>query len=690
MDGNELIQAIGKIYFENEENFNLDHLTNKLPANLTSDYLLEYKESLEKLLSAVTKKVSELILSHQPAYVDELKRIADLQESITHSIRACTQGRACLRFIKDGTAKNGTTIVEHYRKRESLAKLLNSMTAISELRALVFDIRALIDSQDFPKAIQMCKDGKTLLASFQQYKCVEELGSKLVDTVEFIGEQVDTVMSKMCLSYDPDTYEKLQTTYVLMDRSEIAIDQLLMHFCSAINSQAHNIVIKHLNPTETELKKDFFEMCKLLTSEQFMLSLIEVCATYRLIMMNYKKILKWHENQEVKIDGQKLIGGTNRLWYDMKRKLCILISSHDFSGYTFDDFIKILNVVDSLMKLGNEFCGGELLSNDLLDCINTQALNFFKSYHKSSVDELKMFLDSELWEMVPVKVDFKLVQLKEFSFLRSISDNEPTDTPGSFFSYEEALPLDKISLSTDSDDDLEKDFVEEDDVLSSDEEQSNEHVNKPENITSSPSHGSNLTKTSGPVLTNSSLNVLRLFGRYIQMMSVLEPISYEILISIYNLLDHYTVAVYKKFGPDSGDKKEDDKNISPKLRIVIRSIRENLIGSQSVIDDQASQSKPGETNLTVQQGVPNVTSLITNDLKTAGKSKSGDKIDPKKAVAIESLIFLVNQLWNLQKYLESLIPAELRPQLKEQFSQSQSIVPDFLKARAEVGSSSYS
>lgn len=835
MDADEFIQSIDKIYFEDEKNFNLDHLVDKLPDNLTSEYLLEYKGKLEKLLTVVTRKVSELILSHQPTYVDELQRIANLQKSITESIRVCTQGRSYLRFIKDGTAKNGSVIVEHYKRRESLAKLLDSLTAISDLRKSVFEIRTLIDSQeDFPKAIQMCKDGKALLASFQQFKCVNELGLKLNDTIELIGEQVDTVLSNMCLSFCPNVYAKLQASYVLLDRSEIAVDQLLMHFCSAINSQAHNIVINHLiqeltpntcdeqqqqKPAKEEnraqeqmtshikLKKDFQELCKMLSPEKYLNCLLEVCTTFWLIMLNYKRILKWHNVgiteksheylDEVNTDSdggnngsqqnnreefkrlyveQKLIGGLSRVWYDMKRKLSLLILNHDFSNYRFDEFIKILGIIDLVVRIGNEFCAAPS-SEDLVGCINSQALNFFNAYHKSSMDELKMFLENELWQKVPVKNDFKLVQLKEFSFLRLSNQIQPTksityqisnrynyssdtlfftqdiidncdargnethitktpdsmsDLPPSVIPFEqvlqasrdttedlfksdtsvpyfdreeEPLPLDKISLSTDSDDDIEselnKDFVEEDEFVSSEEEQpmnKNEIPLVPGVKQDSASIEPNssetrylLTKNSGPVLTNSSLNVLRLFGRYIQMMTVLEPISYEILMRIYNLMDHYTMTVYKNFGPDN-DKKSDDKNISPKLKVVIRSIRESLIGGgQSVVEETSASSSDSPTkssvsSLSVQQGVPNITSIINHDL-TSGQPKSNEPIDSKKAVAVESLIFLVNQLWNLQEYLETLIPSQMRPQLREQFSQSQSIVPDFLKARSELRSS---
>lgn len=836
MDGDSLILNLDQLYFEDEGSFNLKHLTDKLPADLTSENLLEYKGNLEKVLSVVSRKVSELILSHQPTYVDELQRIANLQKSITDSIRVCTQGRSCLRFIREGAAKNGSTIVEHYKERQTLARTLESLTSINVLRKSISEIRGLIDSQeDFPKAIQMCKDGISMLTSFERYKCVNELGSKLNDTIELIGEQVDTVLSSMCLSYNPTTYSKLQEAYRLMDRREIAVDQLLMHFCSAINSQAHNIVIKYLTQAKKSsvtgldpdiqvsnqsFKRDFQELCKMLASTQYLDCLLDLCTIFWSIMLNYKRILKWHQvpdrreiytekvdprsefqHEEQTVDKeaqkgfedfkkeyveQKLISGLSRVWYDMKRKLSQVILSHDFSGYRFDEFIKFLSIVELVIRIGNEFCEGQI-SEDLCDCVNVQALNFFDAYHKSSMDELKMFLENELWEVVPVKADFKLVQLREFSFLRSSSPLQPSikltsyqisrhdfrgeerffdeevlsydashirssinnqvlddsevkecrvmpfekvllsnkdnnedlfasDLSSSYVNQEEgeaehreeeeqAVKLDRISLSTDSDEDLcselNKDYVEEEEFVSSDEdiekakptfhssdrqlvqrttESYQPQLSSPRN--SGQGSRYSLIRKSGPVLTNSSLNVLRLFGRYIQIMTVLEPISYEILMKIYSILDYYIMIVYRKFGPDS-DKKPDNKNVSPKLKFVIRSIRESLIGGNQM----ESATKLSDTDkFQVQQGPPNISNLISSDFSPTSQRQL-EPIEPRKAVAVESLIYLVNQLWNLQEYLESLIPADKRPQLREQFSQANSIVPDFLKARAEIDSS---
>lgn len=674
-----LLQDIDPIYYNDEDPLN--HLASQLPDELTSNYLLNEKEKLENSLNLVSKKVSGLILSHQPAYVDELKRISDLQISLNESIRSCSEGRTCLSTIL-GQSKNGVIILENYKKRETLITLLTALTTVDNLRKSIFEIRQLIDQQeDFHKAIKLCRDGINLLSSYHQYNCINELRTKL---------------------------------------------------------------------------------------------------------------------------------------------------------------------------------------NELLDCIHTQAREFFNAYHKQSLDELKMFLENEVWELIPVKSDFKLVQLKEFHFLRSSSspsfkisslhnptnehangnpinqvqffgddvmdngdmnlfetftkdssvisqnnidsfnslrrDDDPTvssetndDRRGSFLQTHAPILLDKISLSSESDDELNselnRDFVDEGDSMVTDEDEEDIRINvksdanfdkhlanfskttianprnksyshestKPNQTavtgtgTSTTTSSSNtyvgrynLTRSSGPMLTNSSLNLMRLFGRYIQIMIVLEPISYDILIKIYSLLEYYIMVVYKKFGPDANvvtSAKEqtmrnsnsnntsnsqnnidhnatsnDDKTLSPKLRQLMRSIRASLIGTSrrpadmNILDvdcdlmesTQATLNFPPSNNYQ-QQGPSNISNIITEQFlqqteqgeNTASPKTSSDQhkqqgplIDRRKAVALESLVYLVNQLWNLQEYLESLIPADMRPRLREQFLQSNSLIPDFLRARAELGKTS--
>ncbi len=50
-----------------------------------------------------------------------------------------------------------------------------------------------------------------------------------------------------------------------------------------------------------------------------------------------------------------------------------------------------------LIQIGEEFCGSA--SEGLQDSIRKQSLNYFHNYHRSKMDELRMFLENEGWEL---------------------------------------------------------------------------------------------------------------------------------------------------------------------------------------------------------------------------------------------------------------------------------------------------
>jgi len=64
----------------------------------------------------------------------------------------------------------------------------------------------------------------------------------------------------------------------------------------------------------------------------------------------------------------------------------------------------------SLIQIGEEFCGGK--SDILDDSIRKQSVNYFRSYHRVRMDELRMFLENEGWEICPVKPGFTILMLQ--------------------------------------------------------------------------------------------------------------------------------------------------------------------------------------------------------------------------------------------------------------------------------------
>lgn len=62
-----------------------------------------------------------------------------------------------------------------------------------------------------------------------------------------------------------------------------------------------------------------------------------------------------------------------------------------------------------MIEIGEEFCGSK--SEALQDSLKQQSLNYFKTHHQSRLDELRMFLEHEAWELCPVKSNFNILQL---------------------------------------------------------------------------------------------------------------------------------------------------------------------------------------------------------------------------------------------------------------------------------------
>jgi len=73
------------------------------------------------------------------------------------------------------------------------------------------------------------------------------------------------------------------------------------------------------------------------------------------------------------------------------------------------------------MEIGEELCGFK--SKDLQESIKKQSLSYFSHHHTSRLDELRIFLENDGWELCPVKSNFVATQLLEFRSLKPSLNN---------------------------------------------------------------------------------------------------------------------------------------------------------------------------------------------------------------------------------------------------------------------------
>lgn len=160
------------------------------------------------------------------------------------------------------------------------------------------------------------------------------------------------------------------------------------------------------------------------------------------------------------------------------------------------------------------------------------------------------------------------------------------------------------------------------------------------------------------IVTNTTLTILRLIGKYIQMMRLLQPIAFDVMICLSHLFDYYLYSVFTFFGTRG----ELEQNLSRRLRGSLKRIQDTLI-----LNPDAPQEE-----LTDQDKVPSPSLSPVVDISSS-ESIYGL---PVRVVAVESLAFLATQLEALHVHIEPLIPQQRRTFLQQFYTGTVKITPE--------------
>uniref|UniRef100_A0A4W5JKM8 VPS50 subunit of EARP/GARPII complex n=1 Tax=Hucho hucho TaxID=62062 RepID=A0A4W5JKM8_9TELE len=710
----EIINSIQEVYYSNDSFDMVQHELEKLPPELNLQELEEYRDKLKRQQAA------------------ELERVTSLQTNLQLAAVICTNARRQLSISKEDFTEASLGLLANQRRRHLLTGLLKSLRTIKTL----VTVQVTILMSDLPVL------GLSLsVLTFKHYSCISELNSKLQDTLEQIEEQLDVALSKTCKHFDVSHYTRVQLAYTLLEKTQTAMDQLHMHFTQAIHNTVFQVVLGYVElcagNADTKFQKmQYKDLCTHITQDSYVPCLSDLCKALWEVMLSYHRTMQWHEEQdkekyssvssgvrvadteEAVVDHsyvkKKLEHGLTRIWQEVQLKVKAYLLGTDMSNFKYDDFIVVLDVISRLMQVGDEFCGSK--SELLQESIKRQSVNYFKNYHRTRLEELRMFLENETWELCPVKSNFNIAQLHEFKFMgqsRSPSvspsrqvlssqdqvlssqdqevlslfqhfsqegnpferhiDNKDEETEDVLASNGyESDELEKCvyqDYDSDSDvpDELKQDYVDEqtgDVPLKS---ASRETLRSRKKSDYSINKGSN-----APILTNTTLNVIRLVGKYIQMMNILKPIAFDVIHCVSQLFDYYLYAVYTFFGRNDMYESSGPGLISSRLRTTLNRIQESLIQMSLGEGGSSIHGGPGEER---KEKVPSpyLSQLV---VLTTSETLYGLA---QRVVATESLVFLAEQFEFLQSHLDTMMPAAKKPFLQQFYSQTVSTASELRK-----------
>uniref|UniRef100_A0A8C2TBZ9 VPS50 subunit of EARP/GARPII complex n=1 Tax=Coturnix japonica TaxID=93934 RepID=A0A8C2TBZ9_COTJA len=511
----EIINSIEEVYFSNDTFDIVKYELERLPPVLSLQELEEHRDKLKQQQAAVSKKVADLILEKQPAYVQELERVTSLQNGLQLAAVICTDGRRHLNIAKEGFTQTSLGLLANQRKRQLLIGLLKSLRTIKTLQRTDVRLSEMLEEEDYPGAIQLCLECQKAASTFKHYSCISELNSKLQDTLEQIEEQLDVALSKICKNFDINHYTKVQQAYRLLGKTQTAMDQLHMHFTQAIHNTVFQVVLGYVElcagNTDTKFQKlQYKDLCTHITSDSYIPCLADLCKALWEVMLSYYRTMQWHEN-------------------------------HDQDE-------------------------AATVSSDGSSVVGTEENKTLKSKKKSDYS---------------------------------------------------------------------------------------------------------LNKGNAPILTNTTLNVVRLVGKYMQMMNILKPIAFDVIHFMSQLFDYYLYAVYTFFGRNDTFELTGLGLSSSRLRTTLNRIQESLIDLEVSADPTGTLTAAEERKEKVPS--PHLSHLV---VLTSGNSLYGLA---ERVVATESLVFLAEQFECLQPHLDAVMPAAKKPFLQQFYSQTVSTANELRK-----------
>lgn len=667
----EMLDSVEAIYFA--ENINMEeYQLKRLTENNKEKFDIEEIESSIAILKqqhrVISKKVLQLILEKKNDCNKEFQGINETEAVLQETVWSIKKTRSYLNFAKKHLTTSSLEILAAYRKRQTSISLLEILKFLNELKQTNEKIENLLKDGSYSEAISLLLQNKNRSEKYSELKCTELFKQKLQDTLDSVEIALDNALNGITIKYDEKLYSELINGYKSLAKAHLAMDQLHMNFISAIHASAFNVLKQNLDQSSTNDQKLLFEqMCENLNLEQLTNCITELSKSFWRILINYYQVKMWHQNYKLykknEIDNnnafndeyfqEKLKKGESRIWSDVQGKMTTFIMSTKISQLKYENFIQILSVVQRMKKVGYEFC--EDNSHKMLDAMKQKSIEFFQRYHSACLDEINLFLDHEIW--IQVHSLSSVLQLQEFKVTkRAIQRYSMNKTDVAVLSVNNS-PTKRIrdDCSVNSEQDgsslygssgyswfirfLEKNSpfeipfdqkMLEEDILAglADEtscyysEDSSDNDN--ENI-------SDVDKSDVSVMTvnNTSLNILRIIGRYLGIMKLLYSIAPHIIYSLTELIDFYFYAIYEIFAKDISVPAE--KLHSSELLNNLKRISETVIPK-------------------VHKFPPSM-QMIEHELKDAEQFYGLSK----RINAVESVISIMNQFIFLRGYLDHLI-----------------------------------
>uniref|UniRef100_A0A0N4ZNS1 Vps54_N domain-containing protein n=1 Tax=Parastrongyloides trichosuri TaxID=131310 RepID=A0A0N4ZNS1_PARTI len=657
-DKEDIYENIEAAYFIEDDFMHVDFELRKLTTNgFNLENIIKEKNKLRKELTVINKKISEEIKEHNMDFTGEMEKIYGVKEEVSVLLEVITDIRLHLSHHRCQT-EIGLKIVANDRKKKLLTKLKLFLLKIKRIREYSFILEDLINEHQFKEALKLFDNTMKCIEKSSNIIIINKMKKTFQEIMEQIETKLEDALASIVIQFDEEKFYQCIYTYKILGKLSVIPDKIVSFYKAAIETSARSKIYLVLNKHFDNIKimdNESYEMiCEKVNSEILIETLIEICVSFVEIFISYHEMIKYCRNNENiteddfihSLDSKMSVYCYN-FFKISANKINILLACNDMSYVKFDTFLEIVEYINIFKEFGRKYFGYNCV--EIAMTLDKQILVYFQRYHKERLEELKLFLENEMFTPVPVSFQFTIFDLQEFQFLkderyslsgRKIEKSFSDVNIGEQLEYE-LIPdyfLNPFSIKEKS--------PTKQRVFS--------NLGEVNDICRSPDVTDEL-KINAPILCNTTLSLMKLLGKYIKASLLFPCIAENVVESLIELFYYHLILVHDLFINDTSFNNIDFEKIFTFKSEDYSSV-ERMIANikDSLIEDFKNNSSSSSTNNSPLKRIQSKDISFVENLNHISNTDNCHCIQ-ERIVAIESIIFMSKQLDLIHPVIDSFL-----------------------------------
>lgn len=645
---------------------------------------------IEKLLDETSVELNQKniemnskLLSQQTAMANAQLQIQELAEIVKQTKQVCTTTKDNVKDAKIYLATGNLNIMSLYQKREQYIALENDVQNLKKLLTLRMEIATTMKEGDYHKVIIQCINCSNLLKEYSSLECLEGIPMNVNHQLIQVKKMLEIALGELCRPpFKEDLFLKVIKALRLTKKSNSVLRRITSNFQKYIDSATRSTVISHVidldNSEEiktmkfkdliTFLKEDNFSSCFSLIlyqmSEIMYLTyqMIESCKSQITLLGNTNGIYYCELLEGLKQNKKTL-------WDKMERNTTAFCVPNRLRAFKLDNFLLLLDSLNVFVNIGEQFSGDT--SHRLRGFIVQLSTAFYEKFHMDNLSTIKSMLVSENWTMCPgIHPQYSIRDIREVNTLLNevkSSGNNLTKSPSTkgnkfFEMYQDNgnpfVPKKRrISVATYGGGQIEIDVESNaEDLIYNQQKLEREMQLKNESKMieiDSRDKKRRGQPDQGPLLATTTISIIKCLSKYLQMMKILNHISWTICQGLIQIINTYQVTIITYFMQNQ--------------TITALKMSANL---KTFLD----QTKEQNSSLSVV-GIKNLYTNLKIDTKIDQRPDKMFGMEPL-IIGTESLMFMQQSLMILKPLLQYLIPKPSHQSLLNFYTLSVDTIPE--------------